>query len=548
MFQVSHISKHFGGVKAVSDVSFSVAPGKVLACVGPNAAGKTTLLNLVSGWHRPDEGLVRIDQQEIHSFSPEVFASLGVARTFQRARLFRKRTVIENLLLASRQKSDETIRAAMFKGTWLRREKEESERADEILESLGIAELAHRPAQALSGGEQRLVELAVAAMRQPKVLVLDEPVANLSQESRQKVVAFLLRQRESNVCCILVEHDLSFVRQIADEILVLARGAVVAIGSVSSTQAFIESSYSLTHPTEPVGPPTTDSPNGTKDSGGTVELLSSNANEALVGRTVTSSYSRCRAHMKLSGLSQYVRVGMARFRKRSAIQGESDRSKYEPLTVRGLCVDYGNGPVIEDVTLDVRPGEIVALVGGNGSGKSTTMRAILGLLKYRGSVCLGKRSLTSVPPYVISRLGISYVAQHRKVFPSLTVLENLLIASDNKKQVAEDRLQPALEAFPELSQLLGECSGALSGGQQQMVAIARALLQRPRLLLLDEPSAGLSEYLWARLWKLIVGLAESGLPIMLVEHRPIERKSLSKQFFINDGRMIAHSQESSHTI
>jgi ABC-type branched-subunit amino acid transport system ATPase component len=205
-----------------------------------------------------------------------------------------------------------------------------------------------------------------------------------------------------------------------------------------------------------------------------------------------------------------------------------------------LSVDYGRGPVVEEINIDVRPGEIVALVGGNGAGKSTIIRAILGLATCQGSVMLGEDSLTSLPPYVISRLGIAYVSQHRKVFPSLTVLENLLLASELHGQIAGSHLDYALHTFPEMEEWFHLPSGDLSGGQQQMTAIMRALLSKPRLLLLDEPSAGLSDGLWGRLAGVLTELAAKGLPILLVEHRPsVLNNVLARGYLIQRGRITA---------
>lgn len=510
ILEVSKVSKHFGGIRAVSNVSFSVAAGEILACVGPNAAGKTTLLNLVTGWQRPDEGHIYITGQPVQPLTPEAFASKGVVRTFQRARLFRKQTVLENLLLASRPQSEETLSAALFfRKAWLNSQSKEVCRAEEILKALGIFHLSGRPASALSGGEQRLAELAVAAARRAKILLLDEPVANLSQEAKQVVAAFLLRQTESGVACVIVEHDLEFVRKVADNVLILARGSVFGHGRSEDplTWETVERCY-LSSPTEPTEK--------------CVGFVNPNGNQLKHVRELSYSKSRSKFRQDIRAVKQ------------------SGSRHYESLVVRGLCVSYGRGVILQDINIDVCPGEIVALIGGNGAGKSTTLRSIMGLVPYRGSIKLGQISLTSLQPYDISRLGISCVSQHRKVFPSLTVLENLLLACDLHSGPIQDRLGPALHAFPELEAWFNVPAGQLSGGQQQMVALGRALLQKPRILLLDEPSAGLSENTWCRVTGLLMSLAEEGLPILLVEHRPSTLSNLlSRGYLIRRGRITA---------
>lgn len=522
---------------AVRDVSFTLKSGQILACVGPNAAGKTTLLNIISGWYRPDDGSVRINGHEIDSFTPEIFAAYGVVRTYQRARLFRKQTVLDNLLLASRRHSEETLLAAIFRKSWLLREKQESDRAKKILVELGISELCDRPAKFLSGGEQRLVELAIAGMRRPKILVLDEPAANLSQEARQKIAAYLLKQKQEGICCILVEHDLGFVSAVADEVIVLSRGMIVgpAEPTHERTQCSLDQAYDDSE-LPIVEPKLFDE-----------DAASNGERHFKSGSLFTRVYRRfIQSRSLISRASDFVNPARALFGvwqsngRRSSFEAnreEKSAEEYEALTVHGLTVDYGSGPVIQEVSFNINPGEIVALTGGNGAGKSTTIRAILGLLPYRGAITLGSKSLTSLPAYVISRVGISYVAQHRKVFPSLTVLENLLIAQEGRRNLSG--LEPALRAFPELSNLLYSSAGTLSGGQQQIVAIARVLLQKPKMLLLDEPSAGLSDPVWKRSVEVFTQLSKSGVPILIVEHRPMALKDiLSRAYVIESGRLL----------
>ena len=539
MLEAYQLNKHFGGVMAVSGISFHVSVGEILACVGPNGAGKTTVINLISGWQTPDKGYVKINGERVTRFCPEEFAARGVVRTFQKARLFQKHSVLENLLLASRPQSEETLRAAFFfRKWWRRKQRQELVRAEKILNELGISHLGNRSAEMLSGGEQRLVELATAAMRQPKILVLDEPVANLSQDARQKIVTFLLKQRQSGIACILVEHDLSFIQQVADRILVLAQGAVLRISDASALKTF-----------------ETPQPFYLSSTAGDSKVLlqgvsGSSPSESPKGTGISSSSPiqnspQVKAPGCPSGVSLIMTVD-ARLRrillsKRifRARQDSSITTSYKELTIRNLLVDYGQGPVIQDVNIDISPGEIVALVGGNGAGKSTTVRSILGLIPYKGSINLGQTLLTSLQPHDISRLGVAYVPQHRKVFPSLTVLENLLLANQFRQRLDGRDLEHAFQAFPELKGYLYVSAGNLSGGQQQMVAIARAILAAPRLLLLDEPSAGLSDDLWKRCAEILIKLASQGLPIFYVEHRlSALNDATTRAYFMKDGRVV----------
>lgn len=540
--EVSQLSKQFGGVRAVKDVSFNVSAGEVLACVGPNGAGKTTLINIITGWQAPDGGEVRLNGVPVLRFTPESLAALGVARTFQKGRVFRTQNVIENLLLAARPQREETLTAALFfRGWWRRNQERESACAAEVLKELGIIHLGGRPAGRLSGGEQRLTELAAAAMRRPKVLVLDEPVANLSQAARRKVASFLMRQRAAGVACIIVEHDMAFVRQVADRVLVLDRGAVACVGDASDADTWkaVLKSYLFQPAPESRGPGV----NGDRARGG--EGLNPALNLPAAPRPQNGSQPKGDQRLDVVSGDDAAALPVdarpkAFTNKRGRPAGPDTIPAYEELTIQNLLVDYGRGAVLQDVNMGVRPGEIVAITGGNGAGKSTTIRAILGLTPYDGTIRLGTTLLTSLPPHAISRLGVAYVPQHRKVFPSLTVLENLLLASEFRGASKRSGLGRALEFFPELAERLHDPAGNLSGGQQQMVSFARALLASPRLLLLDEPSAGLADSVWQRLASVLAGLAAAGLPILLVEHRPSALSDvITRGYFMQDGRLTA---------
>jgi branched-chain amino acid transport system ATP-binding protein len=190
------------------------------------------------------------------------------------------------------------------------------------------------------------------------------------------------------------------------------------------------------------------------------------------------------------------------------------------LEIRGLQVRYGAIQALHGIDLTVEKGEIVTLIGGNGAGKSTTLRTISGLIRpAAGSILLEGRSLVGLPPHKILRLGIAHAPEGRGIFPELTVDENLAVgayARKDSREIARDR-ERALELFPRLRERLRQGAGTLSGGEQQMLAIARALLARPRLLLLDEPSLGLAPQLVMTIFKIVREINEAGATILLVE-------------------------------
>jgi branched-chain amino acid transport system ATP-binding protein len=190
------------------------------------------------------------------------------------------------------------------------------------------------------------------------------------------------------------------------------------------------------------------------------------------------------------------------------------------LTIDGLSVHYGAIQALHGISISVEPGEIVTLIGANGAGKSTTLRAVSGLCKASaGTITFDGNNLAGLAPHKILRLGLAQVPEGRGIFPNLTVDENLDLgayACSDRKRVGDDR-QRVFTLFPRLKERLDQRAGTLSGGEQQMLAIGRALLARPRLLLLDEPSLGLAPQLVQTIFKIIREINASGTTIFLVE-------------------------------
>jgi branched-chain amino acid transport system ATP-binding protein len=190
------------------------------------------------------------------------------------------------------------------------------------------------------------------------------------------------------------------------------------------------------------------------------------------------------------------------------------------LAIRDLRVGYGGIAAVKGISLEVRRGEIVTLIGANGAGKTSTLKAIVGLLPLRsGQIELFGESLRGVPTHGIARRGVALVPEGRAIFGNLSVAENLELGAFSKREPAglTARRERVLRLFPRLAERLGQESGTLSGGEQQMLAIGRALMSDPKLLLLDEPSLGLAPKLVEQIFEAIVEIAKGGLTILLVE-------------------------------
>jgi ABC-type branched-subunit amino acid transport system ATPase component len=188
------------------------------------------------------------------------------------------------------------------------------------------------------------------------------------------------------------------------------------------------------------------------------------------------------------------------------------------LSTTALTAGYGGAPIIEDISLTVHAGKITAIVGPNGAGKSTLLKALSGVLRVsRGEVYVQGQRTTNTPPEKLVRLGLGYVPQVSNIFPDLTVRENMEMGGYTRRRGANARIDELCELFPDLGTSLRRRAGMLSGGQRSMLAMARALMLKPAVLLLDEPSAGLSPLLQGTLWEQVEAIAATGVGICVVE-------------------------------
>jgi branched-chain amino acid transport system ATP-binding protein len=229
LLEINNLSKRFGGLQAVRDVSFSVREGMIKAVIGPNGAGTTTLFNLVSGFLSPDEGVVRYRGAVLRCGSPFEVAERGISRTFQHIKLFPHLTALENVLVGRHVRGRAGFLAGMLNLPRARREDESfRDRCLAVMEFLEIAPLADAEATSLSYGQQRSVELARALAADPALLLLDEPAAGLNMRETADLAKLISRIRDRGVTVLIVEHDMSLVMNISDEVVVLSYGEKIA--------------------------------------------------------------------------------------------------------------------------------------------------------------------------------------------------------------------------------------------------------------------------------------------------------------------------------
>jgi len=231
MFEMTGLSKNFGGLEILKDVSLKVSKGSISGLIGPNGAGKTTAFNCITGLVKPNQGSITLEGQELIGLPSHQVTRLGIARTFQNIRIFKDMTLLENVLVGMHSHLDYRVQDWVFSTS--RFQKKEQLARDKAYELLGLFQLHHQSdqtAQSLSYGEQRQLEFARALATQPKLLLLDEPVAGMNSAEKKLLMKEIEIIRQQGVTIFLIEHDMRFVMELCDQITVLNFGQVIAEG------------------------------------------------------------------------------------------------------------------------------------------------------------------------------------------------------------------------------------------------------------------------------------------------------------------------------
>jgi branched-chain amino acid transport system ATP-binding protein len=474
LLEVSGLSRRFGEHHALCGVDLVVAERGVHAVIGPNGAGKTTLFNCISGALRPDGGRVGLRGEDITQRSVVERVRLGLVRTFQVSRVFNGLSVMQNVQL-SLQKNHVRGRLGLHIRASVRRDIDL--RSRELLDTVGILPAAHElPADRLSYGDRRAVEVAMALACDPVLLCLDEPTAGMGLREAERLTA-MVGDLGERLAVLLIEHRMSMVHEIAQQVTVLSSGAVLAEGAPAQVaeSELVRDAY-LGHPRERLAPAD---------------------------------------------------------RPPRAAPASADG---DDLRLDGVHGYYGRSHVLQGVDLIARAGQVTGVLGRNGAGKTTTLKSIMGLVSVRsGSICLGTRELRGLPTYGIAREGVALVPEERWVFPELTVEQNIRVAGG-----AGAVLEEVYEQFPVLLERRHSKGSDLSGGQQQMLAFARAIVQRPRLILLDEPTQGLSPAFVDVVMRYVERLRERRITVVIVEQRLDVVAAVSDTVYLmSDGRIAA---------
>jgi branched-chain amino acid transport system ATP-binding protein len=467
MLEVSGLTKRFGGLVAVRDLSFEIRPGEILGLIGPNGSGKSTAMKLIMGVTRPTAGSIKLDGVELAGLPAHKVARHGVGLVFQHSRPLHRQTVLENIKVALLPDS----LFALFADPSV------DGKARAIAERVGLGHVLDRKPPTLAFADLRRLELAKAVARHPKLVLVDEPFAGLTASEVGQFSALIKEFRDDGRAVLLVDHNVKSVSALVDRVLALYLGERIAEGS---------------------------------------------ADAVMRDETVRRVY--------LGG----VLVAGARPDRpaESAIPG---------LTIENLDVLYGKAQALQNVSLSVRQGEFVSLVGLNGAGKTTLFNAISGLVPYAGAIKWAGEALAGRSPAAIARGGIVQCPETRELFGEMSVRENLELGGDHLEVAERARQLDWLYAlFPILNGRQGQIARTLSGGEQQMLAIARALMMKPKLLILDEPTLGLAPVILETLSKALDRLRqESPITILLGEQNVTFALPHADRVYVLDHARIA---------
>lgn len=473
VLEIDNVSKRFGSIVTQDNISLKVSRTGLHSLIGPNGAGKTTLFNLLTGLHNINSGNILFEGKRIQHLLPYKRARLGMSRSFQILSIFPNLTAFENIRIA--------VQAArkQWGGYWrdAYADADANERVWSLLDAVGLADRAGEICASLAHGEKRLLEIAMSLATDAKLLLLDEPLAGLA-ESDRKVVGELIQRLARSHAVLLIEHDIDRVLSLSDRITVLHQGRLIADGK----------------PAEVVGHP---------------EVIAAYLGTAH-GRAAPAPRSADPFNASNTGTAAVL------------------------LQVEGIKAGYGGSTVLDGIDFVVWPGEVVALLGRNGVGKTTLLRAITGSLPLAtGQIAFGGEPIGGLRPDEINRRGISLVPEGRRLFPNLTVEENLKIAARRGGASQEE----ICDLFPKLRGLMRQRAENLSGGERQMVAISRALMVPSKLILLDEPFEGLAPAVVQEVREAVAKLTTRASLVIVEHHAESVLTMASRAYVLVNGKV-----------
>jgi branched-chain amino acid transport system ATP-binding protein len=479
LLEARGLVKRYGGLVATDNLDFSLALGEVCGVIGPNGAGKSTLVSLLGGALQPSAGSIRFAGLDVTRLAAPERARAGIGRTYQIPRPFLDISVQENL---------EVAQVAL--GPTRPRRELQAERQD-ILRLCGLGDCAGLPARDLPLLRRKRLEVARALALKPKLLLLDEVGAGLVDSEVTELIALIRSVAVPGRSIVIIEHVIRVVKECCSRLVVLNFGKRIAEGRTADVLAddgvaavYLGTAHGTAAPPTPVAVP--------------------------MGRLVSAAPARQPGAL---------------------------------LELHGVSAGYGQARVLHGLDLAVRPGQVVAVLGTNGAGKTTLAGVIAGSVPATaGRLVLDGEDITALPPHLRAGRGVAHCMEGRRIFARLSVEENLAIAARGVSATDRAaRLDQVYGLFPDLRERRLAAGTAMSGGQQQMLAIGRALMSRPRLVIFDEISLGLAPVTMDRLYAALAALRAAGLTMLLIEQDVDRALALADQVHVLERGVFALS-------
>jgi branched-chain amino acid transport system ATP-binding protein len=419
ILEVRGLSKRFGGLTAVKNLSLDVSAGEIFGLIGPNGSGKSTAMKSIMGIERPTAGQVIFQGEDVAGLPAHKIARRGFGMVFQHSRPLNRQTVLENIMVA-------LLPDNLFK---VFADRSLVQQATKIAERVGLGPVIDRHPPTLPFADLRRLELAKAIARDPKVVLVDEPFAGLTLAEVGTFSELIRSFRDEGRAVLLVDHNVKSVSALVDRVLAMYLGE---------------------------------------------EIVTGRADEVMRNETVRRVY--------LGGAIETAGRPETSFRDKAPL-----------LQVENVSVHYGKAQALQEVSIHVHQGEFVSVVGLNGAGKTTLFNAISGFLPYSGEILRGGKPQRSMTPARIARGGIVQCPETRELFGEMSVRENLDLGGQHLEDTErKTQLAWLFDLFPILKERQQQMAQTLSGGEQQMLAIGRALMMKPEILILDEPTLGLA--------------------------------------------------------